>query len=422
MRLAAALLFCAFAVTPAPAQVAAPWSENFDSGIPGWTLASSSPSVVWAADATPAFVVPGMGSSTFAGSAASLNFNDGVDYASGEATSGTATSPVLDVTGMGLHLEVWFQCNYQTETTSSSPDRRVLEVLDADTGLTVAGPYRFAEVNDSNPPLTTCSVMGSWHPHHLLIPLNSMVTHIQLRFGFDSLDPVANGFSGWFVDNLMAGCGDTMPPTQPSPVSPADEATVPPGVPVPLDWSDSTDSTDCAPGAIACYQVETATDQLFMLNLTEELVPVSAATMTFAGPGTYYWRAKAIDFAGNLSAYTSIRTIHVCGDSLPPSIPENLLPVDGAVLASGDPLALDWTDATDTTDCGPGVLDRYEIQLSLLPDFSVAMDFATADDTSGFTIPGNLPPGSYYWHVRAFDGAGNNSAYSKTTTFELKRP
>src|SRR5439155_23773679 len=66
------------------------YSENFEGGAPGWTLTSTNPPVVWAADGTP---VAGNGSAN------SLNYNNGTDYSSGTTNSGRAVSPSHNPTG-----------------------------------------------------------------------------------------------------------------------------------------------------------------------------------------------------------------------------------------------------------------------------------------------------------------------------------
>jgi hypothetical protein len=98
----------------------------------------------------------------------------------------------------------------------------------------------------------------------------------------------------------------------------------------------------------------------------------------------------------------------------PPSVPTLAAPSDNATVSTSN-FSFTWNPSTDTTSI------TYELESSLSlatnPDGSFTTRLA---DSAGLTTtsidsPGT-PNGTYYWHVRAADAAGNTSAWSDTWT------
>ena len=152
----------------------------------GWTLDAAMGGVGWAMDGTPA--APRTG-------AESLNYNDGVDFDSGGANSGAATSPEIGIAGHTSPALV-FWCNYSTETTGTAKDKRWLRVsadnfvnnvINQQLAGTATAPYQ-------------CGAMGAWHRH--VVPLNPDWGRIKVRFFFESIDAANNAGAGWAIDDL----------------------------------------------------------------------------------------------------------------------------------------------------------------------------------------------------------------------------
>jgi len=176
----------------------APALNSFDDpvSLANWTLSpAGAGGVGWAIDGTPA-AVPG--GPAFTGPY-SLNYNNGTNYdTTGASNSGTATSPAIAVSGL-TNVYIKFMCNYQTDTTGTATDHRVVQVsaddfattlvneqLSTTPGSTLAGP---------------CSAMGVWHEHAIVLsPVPA--SPIKVRFLFDTVTAASNGFAGWFVDDL----------------------------------------------------------------------------------------------------------------------------------------------------------------------------------------------------------------------------
>jgi hypothetical protein len=215
-RLAICILLLACVVGPQmqpslTAQAATSW--NFDTGLQGWTVTG-----LWAADATPATVnpapPPGITSASFVSPSASLNYNDGTDFDTGVANSGTATSPTITITAPD---NFGWQCNHETENIDdgssagemTSFDRRLVRVR---SGGTVVFEIQLTPVGGTVPPTWSpgpangtqaCTQMGEWHTH--VISLDPAWSPLTIEFFFDSIDGVLNLHSGWFVDDAALG-------------------------------------------------------------------------------------------------------------------------------------------------------------------------------------------------------------------------
>ncbi|MFH1382129.1 MAG: IPT/TIG domain-containing protein [Chloroflexota bacterium] len=127
------------------------------------------------------------------------------------------------------------------------------------------------------------------------------------------------------------------------------------------------------------------------------VIPTSAA-----GPHTL----RVVDGQKNSSKITFTM------ESTPPPVPVLLTPKDGARLGltGGTTPNLKWSSVTDPS----GV--TFDLQIDTNSDFSQPI-FQKVDITGShytLTTADALPQGTYYWRVRAIDGAGNQSNWSQT--------
>ncbi len=147
--------------------------------------------VSWAVDATPGSVLNG---APFTSPPASLNFNNGVDYASALGpTSGNATTSVINISETTSPI-LSFQSKCDTDGVT---DERRLQVSNNGFQTLLAD--------------LTLSKAGGEVWTRETIPLNPIWGSVRFRFRFDSIDTVDNNHAGWFVDDLRVWDGAPPP-------------------------------------------------------------------------------------------------------------------------------------------------------------------------------------------------------------------
>ncbi|MCP4580152.1 MAG: hypothetical protein GY839_00935 [candidate division Zixibacteria bacterium] len=120
---------------------------------------------------------------------------------------------------------------------------------------------------------------------------------------------------------------------------------------------------------------------------------LTGESYSFAGPistGQYYWRVRCgngEDWSGYSPAWNFIVSIL--------ETPVAVSPGDGGTVFDSEPVFI-WTTA-------PGAI-RYQIQIDDSPSFtSPIFNNSNVTDTS-YQVSSPISPGTYYWHIRAFDG------------------
>ncbi len=136
-------------------------------------------------------------------------------------------------------------------------------------------------------------------------------------------------------------------------------------------------------------------------NLTESEIH------SYGANGTWYWQVRAIDEAGNKSAWTSPWKLTI--DMAAPDAPVLLSPGNGVPINGSNPVANDWQDVLDAS---------YYIYQSYNVDGSGNCNLAsirwTEDYTASQTNSRVLADGlKFCWRVKAVDAAGNQSAWSE---------
>ncbi|MCA9913457.1 MAG: S8 family serine peptidase, partial [Anaerolineae bacterium] len=117
----------------------------------------------------------------------------------------------------------------------------------------------------------------------------------------------------------------------------------------------------------------------------------------------YFWRVRAIDAAGNVSAWSSVFTVEIVS-------PANDRPVLNR-YTTGSP-TLSWSAITWA--------DGYEIQIDNAANFRSAEYSSSLIAGLSQTIPTTLPDGTWYWRVRAVDDTGRPGRWSSTGTFTVE--
>lgn len=161
---------------------------------------------------------------------------------------------------------------------------------------------------------------------------------------------------------------------------------------------------------LAAYEFNTAEDAT--------LVGIHSATLTGLSPNTkYYYRVVSKDAAGNVQ-WSAEGEFTTSGDVTPPPAPALDSPADGVIITTTTPL-LQWKTVIDPS----GV--TYEVQLASNSTFATLvanptnLTAAAGASYATFTSGSALDDGTYYWRVRAIDGAGNESNWSSARSFTV---
>lgn len=193
MRSKAWLVALALAVLARPASAATVFVDDMEGETGGWTATG-----MWhrVAGAEACASAHGGTASWYYGRAPGCTFDDGA------TNRGTLTSPAFTVPrGAVAILDFW--SSYETETSGTSWDQRVVQVsMDG-------GDFVNVEQLSGDPMLTwrLATVDLSRYGGHSL----------RLRFSFDTRDSVSNAYRGWYVDDVrvtVTGGGySAAPPT-----------------------------------------------------------------------------------------------------------------------------------------------------------------------------------------------------------------
>jgi Tfp pilus assembly protein PilX len=172
-----------------------------------------------------------------------------------------------------------------------------------------------------------------------------------------------------------------------------------------LDWSDVSDASGVT------YQIRLYNSSWSLLKEKTGLTSSAYAVSSFGSlaDGTYYWRVRTVDGAGNASTWTTSWAFKL--DNTLPSVPVHLSPTSWKKINSS--ATLDWSDVSDAS----GV--TYQIRL-YNSSWSLVKE-KTGLTSSAYAVSsfGSLANGTYYWRVRAVDGAGNASAWTTSWAFKL---
>jgi hypothetical protein len=167
-------------------------------------------------------------------------------------------------------------------------------------------------------------------------------------------------------------------------------------------------------GAInARYELLVDDDSSFSSPLIhEDNITSTMYTATVAlQDGDYYWKVAAYDSRNNLLGWSDPSTFTV--DTQAPSRPQLSGPQDGAELSTLD-ATFRWTEPEQ------GV--TYDIQIDDENSFAtpyVHENTGLTDTSYAYTFERN---GTYYWHVRAKDDAGNAGEWSNTFALTIRAP
>jgi hypothetical protein len=163
-----------------------------------------------------------------------------------------------------------------------------------------------------------------------------------------------------------------------------------------LSWASSTDNI-----GVVGYKVERSNDGVSFTQIA--IVSGTSYSDTGLSPcATYYYRVRAYDGV-NSSNYSNVAG-DVTLDTTVPTAPKNLT----AFVFSSSQIDLSWTASTDNAE-----VVGYEVERS--GDGTNFAQIATGSNPS-YSDTGLSSSTTYYYRVRAYDAANNNSNYSNVAS------
>ncbi len=184
-----------------------------------------------------------------------------------------------------------------------------------------------------------------------------------------------------------------------------------------LDWHDVADMS-----LPVIYNLQVASDSNFStIVLHKEGLVISEYTLSgeekllaVAQQAPYFWRVKAVDSAGNESEWSSPWKFYINA----PPVPLLLLPAPDS--RAEEPVMFNWQTVTSLSE--PVV---YNLQLATDLNFdSVVLEEIGLIDSCYLLEEGDEleleREITYYWRVKAVDGAGNESEWSAPGSFYIK--
>ncbi len=138
---------------------------------------------------------------------------------------------------------------------------------------------------------------------------------------------------------------------------------------------------------------------------------VSHTINTVLPQGIYYWRVRTSNYLSAPGAWSAVRYFTV--DTTPLTLAPVL--VSPAIVASsaGSPTFL-WKAVSGAA--------KYQIQYDYTDEYEQPIEYTSFDLTTVKHIPPAMPLGTYVWHVRAKDAAGNPGPWSESRTITITAP
>lgn len=156
------------------------------------------------------------------------------------------------------------------------------------------------------------------------------------------------------------------------------------------------------------YEIAIATDNGFV-SIVESTSNITALPFTPAAnlaDGLYFWRVRTYDSSNVAGPWSFTRNFTL--DTVPPDAPVNTSPVDGAILTATPTFR--WSR--------PATAVYYEFQYDNDSDFSSPI--YTASSVQSYRKPPKMNAGTYFWHARARDTAGNWGEWSAYFTVTIQ--
>lgn len=288
---------------------------------------------------------------------------------------------------------------------------------------TMVSPENNENTNDNTPNLNWNTVTDNSTPvlYRCYISDNSEFPHDNYDSGWisdDNYQLPSELTEGWWYWHVMAkdNAGnegdnsgwwrfqvDVTAPSAPTLVSPDNGAQTNDSTPT-LSWNTVSDNS-----LPVTYNLQVDDDSGFS-SPTENvsgLTNNSYTTSSSLADGTWYWRVRVRDNAGNVGSWSSGRSFTV--DTAALAAPALTAPANGAITNDSTPTC-DWESVSGAAS--------YTLQYAT--DSGFTQNLTTGSSTaSDYTPTTTLADGTWYWRVQTVDAVGNTGSWSSTWSFTI---
>ncbi|MHA1186079.1 MAG: hypothetical protein ACTSXA_10225 [Candidatus Heimdallarchaeota archaeon] len=157
------------------------------------------------------------------------------------------------------------------------------------------------------------------------------------------------------------------------------------------------------------YQIQIDTSESFSTPVINDSAPYGTYVSALLDDNIYYWRMRAINFAGNIGPWSAVWSFEV--DTTPPSISTLVSPTNGIVISNSTP-TLYW--ANDMAWDNQIQLDNDQAFTSPL----INRNFLLCNYPIATFGPA-LADGTYFWRARSCDMSYNWANWSDTGNFTV---
>lgn len=249
---------------------------------------------------------------------------------------------------------------------------------------------------------------GTWK--EITIPLSDFGANLSAITGL-FMATVETWDKYFYIDYVQWLPYDVTPPGAPVLQSPSEGSTTTSQKPV-FDWSDVADDS----GVKYQIQVDSHGAGFPSLEINVSDIYSSQYTPSFnLSLGNYWWRVQATDGSGNVGVWSSTVSFTIAAvDTSSPAVPSPISPSNGSSTYDTTPM-FEWTQSFDPS----GV--SYRLQIDDESSFAspLTRDITNINLNKYSISPPLSSDKTYYWRVKAIDGAGNQSDYSTTSVVTI---
>lgn len=158
------------------------------------------------------------------------------------------------------------------------------------------------------------------------------------------------------------------------------------------------------------YVFEIVTPDFATGTKESQVVTDGTAIYTVTQEGSYQWRVRA----QNDISFLLSESFSLLIDTTAPNQPTNLIPTDGVSMADST-ITFTWSQSSNT---GSALFDSIFV---FTDSTFISSSLRLKDQVSSTVFSDSLGgPETYYWFIRTYDAAGNQSTYSNYNRLDIQ--